>query len=123
MQKNWDLIREILIRLEAAETPNTVLSAKSITGYEEQEVAYNMRLLHNAGFIKASILESSAGDGLIDAALARHLTNSGHELLDTIRADTVWEKVKEKFASKGVEMTFDLVMTVGKKVAEVVLLS
>ena len=77
-----------------------------------------MRLLHEAGYIKANILESSEDDGRIVVALARSLTHSGHELLDTIRNDTVWRKIQEKFKSSGMEMTFDLVMMVGKKVME-----
>lgn len=118
MVKNWTIIREILLKLEAASTPNTVLDAKNLAPFDEQEVAYNMRLLVDAGYIKGNILELSDGSGHIGAALARSLTNSGHELLDTIRNDTVWKKVQETFKSKGLDMTFDLVIAVGKKVME-----
>ena len=123
MIKNWEIIREILLRLEAAATPNTVLNSKAIEGFPEQEVAYNMRLLSSAGYINANILESKSGDGHIAAALARSLTNAGHELLDTIRNDSVWSKTKETFKTKGLDMTFDLVITVGKKIMETLLLS
>ncbi|MHB8474176.1 MAG: DUF2513 domain-containing protein [Gammaproteobacteria bacterium] len=54
---------------------------------------------------------------------ARRLTNSGHELLDTMRNESVWGKVKDTFKTKGVEMTFALVLSVGKKVAENLLFS
>lgn len=123
MVKNWTIIREILVRLEAASTPNTVVNAKDLTPFSEQEVAYNMRLLSEGGYINANILESHSGDGHISVALARNLTNAGHELLDTVRNDTVWGKVQDTFKSKGVEMTFDLVITVGKKIMETLLLS
>ncbi|MCY1211547.1 hypothetical protein BKP43_37760 [Variovorax boronicumulans] len=123
MIKNWAIIRDILIRLEATSTPNTALDANQFPEYPEQEVAYNMRLLSEAGYIKANILESKSGDGRIAAALARSLTNSGHELLDTIRNDTVWAKVQDTFKSKGMDMTFDLVIMLGKKIAENFLLS
>ena len=123
MKKNWEVIREILIRLESSPTPNTALNAKSFPGYSEQEVAYHMRLLNDAGYVKANILESRSGDGHIAAALARQLTNSGHDLLDTIRNDTVWSKVKDKFATSGVEMTFDLIILTGKKIMESILFS
>lgn len=123
MVKNWDIIRSILLQLEASETANSALNAHDVKGYQEQEVAYNMRLLSEAGYIKANILESHSGDGHIAAALARRLTNSGHDLLDTIRAESVWSKVKDTFKSKGIDMSFDLVITVGKKIAETLLLS
>lgn len=123
MVKNWAIIREILRQLEAAKTANTTLNAKDFPAFPEQEVAYNMRLLDEAGYIKANILESKSGDGHIAAALAGNLTNSGHELLDTIRNDTVWGKLQDTFKTKGIEMTFDLVIMAGKKIMENILLS
>lgn len=123
MIKNWTIIRDILLRLEATSTPNTALNANQFAEYAEQEVAYNMRLLSEAGYIKANILESKSGDGRITVALARNLTNAGHDLLDTIRNDTLWVKIQDTFKSKGIDMTFDLVITAGKKIAEGFLLS
>lgn len=118
MKRDWTIIRAILLELEEAATPNTVVNANNLAPFDEQEVAYNMRLLSEAGFISANILESKAGDGRIIAALARRLTNSGHELLDTIRSDTVWGKIQDKFKSSGVDMTFDLVIMAGKRIME-----
>lgn len=121
MIRNWEIIREILLRLEGSDTPNVYVNANSFAEFPEQEVAYNMRLLSEAGYIEARILNSSSGDGKINAAWATRLTNAGHDLLDTIRNDTVWGKVKDKFASTGMDMTFDLVIGVGKKIIEAML--
>ena len=118
MVKNWTIIRAILLKLESSSTPNTVLKAEDLQPFPKQEVAYNMRLLDEAGYIKANIRESSEGDGLIAHALARRLTNKGHELLDTIRSDSVWGKIQDKFKANGLEMTFDLVLIAGKKIME-----
>lgn len=122
MKRNWDIVREILLRLESSETANTVLNARDLKGYDEQEVGYNMRLLDEAGYIKARVRDSSTGDGLIVMALAMRLTNPGHDLLDTIRSESVWVKVKEHFKGRGVEMTFDFVISVGKSIVERMLL-
>ena len=116
MKKNWEIIRTILIRLEDSDTPNTVINAKDLSEYSEQEVAYNMRLLNEGEFIQAKIIESKNGSGLISTALARRLMNKGHELLEIIRNDSVWSKIKNKFKSSGVDMTFDLVLSIGKNV-------
>ena len=117
MKKDWTIIRQILLKLEDAPTPNTALRPDQLDSFSFQEVAYNMRLLHEAGFIEANFQESRSGNGEINAGIARRLTNAGHELLDTIRNDTVWQRIKSTFRDKGVEMTFDLVLSVGKKVA------
>lgn len=121
MVRNWEIIRSILLRLENSDTPNLHINSNSFIEFNEQEVAYNMRLLDEAGYIEAKILNSSDGSGKILAALATRLTNAGHDLLDTIRNDTVWVKVKDKFANSGLDMTFDLVIAVGKKIMEVIL--
>jgi hypothetical protein len=121
MTRNWEIIREILLRLESTNTPNANVNANSFDGLPEQEVAYNMRLLSEAGYIEARIMSSSSGDGKINAALALRLTNAGHDLLDTIRNESVWNKMKEKFTSNGLDMTFDLVVSVGKKIIEAML--
>ncbi|RTT13496.1 DUF2513 domain-containing protein [Pseudomonas aeruginosa] len=122
MKRDWDIIRAILLELETSTTARTSLSMDAIEGLDAQEVAYNMQLLHEAGYIEASILNSHSGDGKINAALAKRLTNKGHDLLDSIRSETIWRKVKETFISKGVDMTFDLVISVGKKISENLLL-
>lgn len=121
MQRNWEIIREILLRLEASDKPNPYINANSFDGLEEQEVAYNMRLLSEGGYIEAKIQNLHDGSGKIGVALATKITNSGHNLLDTIRNDTVWSKIKDKFSTSGIDMTFDLVITVGKKIMETIL--
>lgn len=115
MKRDWEIIRAVLLKLEGAPSANTVLRPDHMREYPEQEVAYNMRLLHQAGYLKGSFLESSS-NGVINAAIVKHLTNAGHELLDTIRNETVWEKTKATFQSRGIDMTFDLVIAVGKKI-------
>lgn len=117
MKRNWEIIREILIRLESSETPNSVVDARSVDGYPEQEVAYNIRLLGEGGYIQANIAESCDGDGEISAALACRLTHSGHELLDIMRSNSVWERIKDEFKKKGVEMTLSLVVTAGRELS------
>ena len=48
---------------------------------------------------------------------ANRLTWQGHEFLDAIRSDAVWQKTKKSFLSQGISMTFDLVKSVASDVA------
>ncbi len=116
MKRDWEIIRTILLKLEEAPTANTVLTPEKIPDFPEQEIAYNMRLLYQAGFIEGIFRESKFGNGAIHAAIATHMTNSGHELLDIIRSEPVWIQIKDTFKSKALDMTFDLVLAVGKKI-------
>ena len=58
------------------------------------------------------------GDDQIDLALAKRLTFAGHELLDTLRQKTVWEKIKAFGADKVGPLTFDAVIEIGKAVVK-----
>jgi len=118
MTRDWEIIRAILIRLEESNTPDAVVDMKHFDGIEEQSVAYNMRLLRDADCIEALIIESTTGDNLIGAAIARRLTPKGHDLLDSIRNESVWSQIKERFQSKGLDMTVDLVISVGRRIMQ-----
>jgi len=39
----------------------------------------------------------------------RTITWKGHELLDSVRRDTVWVKIKQAAMDRGLDMTFDLI--------------
>lgn len=118
MKRDWEIIRAILIRLEESTTPNSIVKMKDFEGFEDQIVAYNMRILRDAGCIDANIHETSTGDNKISTAIARKLTPKGHDLLDAIRNESVWGKIKEKFQSKGLDMTVDLVINLSKRIME-----
>lgn len=49
--------------------------------------------------------------------MVQRLAWEGHEFLDAVRNDTVWTKTKKVFTEKGVDMSFDLVKTVAKEAA------
>jgi hypothetical protein len=107
--RNWDTVRAILLKLEAAQTAHTVLTLDQVDGIDPHEVGYHMMLLKEAGLIEANIMKSSSGDGAIAIALARKLTWEGHEFLDKIRDPSMWGKIKAKVAEKSLDLTFDAI--------------
>jgi len=68
-----------------------------------------MMLLEEGRFIEGRIHKSHTGDGRIAHAQALRLTWEGHELLDKIRSETMWNKIKTLAKEKGLELTFDTV--------------
>jgi hypothetical protein len=115
MQRNWDTIREILSRLEEVTTEQGCLRLSNFPEEKRVEVSYHMELLMEAGLVSGQ-MSKTIGSGPYDF-LAIRLTWQGHEFLDAIRSDTVWQKTKTSFLSKGVSMTFDLVKSVASDVA------
>lgn len=88
MKRDLDRIREILLEVESAK-PLQELS------YNGDIDCHQIRLLEDAGFVKAEIYEDSEG---ISAEVER-MTSQGYDFLDSIRNATTWEKVKERVRS------------------------
>ena len=118
MKRDWDLIREILLRLEEKGPEAPTIRATDFGEERRHQAAYNVEILEEAGLIDARMAKSLNAP---PDFLALRLTWSGHELLDTIRSETVWTQTKETFVSKGLSMTFDLVKSVAAGIATDVL--
>lgn len=110
MKRDWDTIREVLIRLEEKQPEEHTLGLSSFLEERAEEISYHMELLMEAGLVHGE-MSKTIGAGPYDF-IANRLTWQGHELLDAIKSDTVWSKTKERFVSKGISMTFDLVKSV-----------
>ncbi len=97
MQRNMDLIREILILINDGpeydgtrefcyDTPEEF----GIQNRSRKEVAYHLGLLINAGFVDGSVTMA------VPMQIIRALTWEGHEFEANIRDSGVWDKTKEK---------------------------
>ena len=115
MERNWDTIREILLAAEALK-PDTTLTLSNFDEGRAYEISYHTELLEESGLIHASI-SKTLGRGPTNFHLYR-LTWSGHELLDAIRSETIWDKTKTTITNKGGVMTFDLVKSVAIELAK-----
>jgi len=89
MQRDMELFRQLLFEIEKFPFDGKIRRI-AIDGYTEQQISYHIMLLHQAGFIQA--FDTSNNDGMFWNA--KWLNNSGHEFLDSIKNDTVWEKSK-----------------------------
>jgi hypothetical protein len=116
MKRNWDTIRDLLTKLEECTLPTDMLELSSFPADRAAEISYHMEGLVDGEMAK------TLGGGPYDF-FANHLTWHGHEFLDAIRSDTIWQKTKKVFVSKGVSMIFDLVKSVASDVATGVLKS
>ncbi len=102
MKRDLELVKKILLAIEAQEKPNPKFS---IAGYDEEVVSYHIKLLRDAGLIEALVNEMM--DWKI-RAIPKRLTWEGHEWLDLARNDKVWTKAKKLVASKGLEIPFNI---------------
>ena len=89
MQRDLDLIRAILLDIEARGTPMELIDPV-VEGYNELQVSYHVMLMEDAGLIRA-MDRSAIG---IYRWSAGGLTWLGHELAELIRSDELWEAAK-----------------------------
>jgi hypothetical protein len=121
MKRDWDVIRELLTRVEECSVPDDMIQLSSFPPERAAEISYHMELLIEAGLVDGQ-MSKTLGPGP-PSFFATRLTWDGHEFLDGIRSETVWQKTKKSFVSNGTSMTFDLVKSVVKEAASTLLQS
>jgi hypothetical protein len=85
------------------------------------EVSYHMALLFEAGLVDGQMSKTIGPDP--HDFIARRLTWEGHEFLAKIRSETIWQKTKNAFVTKGISMTLDLIKSVATDAATTLLKS
>jgi uncharacterized protein DUF2513 len=117
MKRNWDVIRELLIEVEALDTDQrhrTAYGVGPLHAQEDQVEAEHALLLWKSGLISAVDVSSLEGE----AIQSPELTWADHDLLDTVRSKPIWERIKRTASEKGVDLTFDAVKVPGKLALE-----
>jgi hypothetical protein len=114
MQRDMDLIRELLLKLEAlpmrlGEIVVIPLDAEEIAvpGYDSNQVDYHLTQIPKSGFIDEGGASPMVGIGF------RCLTPAGHDFLDSVRDPETWAKTK-KAAVRAGGFTLDLLRDLAK---------
>ncbi|MEM0949292.1 MAG: DUF2513 domain-containing protein [Pseudomonadota bacterium] len=97
MKRDLEVIRKILLQVEASDDDPTTLKDVTIPGVEQLKISHHIEMLSEAGFVDA--VDCTTMDGH-DWQVSR-LTWNGYELLDAIRDEEVWEGTKSKLAKVG----------------------
>jgi hypothetical protein len=103
MKRDWEVIRGVLSEVEAVSPEERNRFNYSEKNADRVKLEHALLLL-DAGYIEGTPFRpTSVPPGLLRPTL----TWQGHELLDTIRSKTVWERIKTLARDKGVELTFE----------------
>lgn len=108
MKRNMELIREILMKVEEIPTPSN-FDLIEIPGHEQEEISYHVKLLGDAGLLDVYDRRTLGPDGYRYAPMA--LTNAGHDLLDSMRSETVWRKARSRLRKVGGSASIEVVQT------------
>ena len=106
MKRNMDLVREILLQVEATGAGKTI--KLNIADYGEEEIGLHVELMIGHGLIEGTTIP--AGNGPAHRILnyrIEKMTWEGHDFLDAARNDTIWEKAKKKCLAATGGLAFD----------------
>lgn len=114
MKRDFDLVRELLFYFEQKPDMSPVLYSDppAIKGSSRDAVKYHLILLYQGGLVDGEPIRSSTSDRIIDMGAVFALTWEGHEFLEKVRSDSVWEKTKSKVISAGWSLSFQALSTV-----------
>ena len=102
MQLNQDCIRDLLLYLETNLSYENSISIDELhlNNYSANDLIYTADKLNEANYIKC--IKSPCLYEDVPSLIVTDITYSGHQFLDTIRDQSVWEDTKtkvSKFAS------------------------
>lgn len=114
MKRNLDLIRQIMLRIEASDKDSFYADDFKDLTDNEKELRYNLHLMYEAGMIAASQIDVMGS--MLPEYRIYWLTNNGCDFLGDIRDKSIWLKTKDTLTKIGTNAALDVVSTVAKAV-------
>jgi hypothetical protein len=133
MKRDWDLLRDQLIAIEEDRDFKTAILGEipdepkwadyeDWADFEKAHAAYraidaricgHLEMLVDNGYIAGVLLSRGAGGDFSYGLADPRLTMAGHDLLETMRSESLWATIKTTAKSKGIELTFDSIKALG----------
>jgi len=115
MKRDMELLRKILIAIEE-QSDGTWIDNLQIDGYNDRQIAYHCKLLYDGGYISDCKIQY-ADDDMSFFGVGR-LTWDGHEFLDKVKSETVWNRTKDIIVKGGLPVAIDVIKGVTSGVVE-----
>ena len=118
MKLDKDLVREILLAIEASDHNPEHPMILNLENRTQREVSFHVTLLDEAGLLKAEHIGLIQDDG-VHVRQPKRLTYKGYEYLDTFRDGEVWRRTKagaEKAGGAGMGLLLELGKAYAKQV-------
>lgn len=107
MKRDMDLIRQIMLAIEASPT-GYVQSDLKIEGYSSEQIGYHVYLLSEAGYVVG--IDTTDTSNTSPMWTVGNLTWAGHEFLAAARDPGIWQSVKERTLSVGGAVTVPILL-------------
>ena len=98
MKRDIDLLRAILLHVEAIGNPDEpLIHSLSVEGQDQAQVNEHIKILIESGYLEGEIKYSTNNRILLTAI--RGLTPKAYDFLDNIRNNELWQRIRERIAS------------------------
>ena len=112
MKRDLDLIRELLLKIEAL--PAGPAAQYRMGEVEDPVLLAHLEMLLDSGLVDGRISRSHGSRG--DVIAISGLTWDGHEWIETVRDNRVWDEAKRTCLENGGVLTFDLARAVARRI-------
>ena len=106
MKLDYDLIQRILEKIEADAVPGSPLSSGALVSLAEASgptaqsvIDYHLQVLHDDRLVAIVTMGPGRTYSVPGLIMIDRLSAEGHRVLDAMRSDTIWSKIKD--AAKG----------------------
>lgn len=113
MKRDMELIRKILFAIEE-QYVDVALYDMTVEGYDTKTIAYHCNLLHQAGLLKE--YKGQYADNELYFFSVGALSWEGHDYLEKIRSDTVWNKTKTVINDRGLPLIIETVREISSAI-------
>src|SRR6476620_9997744 len=111
MKRDMDLVREIMLKIEALPPGPPVLYR--VGEVEDLVLLGHLEMLIEAGLVRGKISRSQGARG--DVIGISTLTWEGHEWIEIVRDPRVWEETKATLRENGGALSFELTKAVATR--------
>ena len=116
MKRNLDLIRHILLVTENSENERLSSEDYTTSDFSIDAVTYHLNLLVDEDLIKTQ--EFHPINSMLPLHFVMRLSSKGHDFLDSIRDDKIFNKTKKKMLEVAGNTTLDLVFSVATQITK-----
>ena len=112
MKRDLDLVRQLMLQIEALPAAPPVQYRMS--EIEDPVLLAHLEMLIEAGLVNGRISRSQGARG--DVISVSGLTWQGHEWIEMVRSQSLWNEVKSAVLDGGGVLTFELTKEVASKI-------
>lgn len=118
MKRDMDLIRKLLLAIEAHEHGRAPKNLE-VAGFNQEQIGYHIWLMCDGGLLH--VVESITLDSASPTAIPITITWNGYEFLEAAREPSRWQTAMQKMKSTGAAMTIEIITEVLSSLSKKVL--